>query len=71
MEKKYINKLKKEKIAVIWNKYYHNEKKHKRNAYGTGLGLSIVKTILDTHGFEYGVKSTLNKGTTFYFIISK
>ena len=58
-------------IKYIWDKYYHNEKKHKRNAFGTGLGLSIVKTILETHGYKYGVKSKLGEGTTFYFEISK
>lgn len=61
----------KEEIKYIWNKYYHNEKKHKRNAYGTGLGLSIVKTILESHNYKYGVKSVKNKGTTFYFEIDK
>ena len=63
--------IKKEDIKYIWNKYYHNEKKHKRNAFGTGLGLSIVKTILDSHNFKYGVDSKVNKGTTFYFEINK
>ncbi len=61
----------KEEIKYIWNKYYHNEKKHKRNAFGTGLGLSIVKTILESHNYKYGVKSVKNKGTTFYFEIVK
>ena len=61
----------KEEIKYIWNKYYHNEKKHKRNAFGTGLGLSIVKTILESHNYKYGVKSVKNKGTTFYFEIDK
>ena len=65
------NGIKKEDIKYIWNKYYHNEKKHKRNAYGTGLGLSIVKNILESHNYKYGVKSEKNKGTTFYFEISK
>lgn len=60
-----------QEIKYIWNKYYHNEKKHKRNAFGTGLGLSIVKTILDSHNYKYGVKSIKNKGTTFYFEIDK
>lgn len=60
-----------EEIKYIWDKYYHSEKKHKRNAFGTGLGLSIVKTILESHGYEYGVKSTKGVGTTFYFIIDK
>ena len=66
-----IKGIKKEDIKYIWNKYYHNEKKHKRNAVGTGLGLSIVKTILDSHNFKYGVDSKINKGTTFYFEINK
>ena len=61
----------KEEIKYIWNKYYHNETKHKRNAFGTGLGLSIVKTILESHNYKYGVKSVKNKGTTFYFEIDK
>ena len=60
----------KDEIKFIWDKYYHNEKKHKRNEYGTGLGLSIVKNILQNHHFKYGVNSS-NKGTTFYFEIKK
>ena len=59
----------KSEIKHIWNKYYHNEKKHKRNAIGTGLGLSIVKTILENHNYKYGVKSSKGKGSTFYFEI--
>ena len=38
---------------------------------GTGVGLSIVKNILESHQFKYGVTSTINKGTTFYFEIEK
>ena len=51
--------------------YYKNDNNHTRNVVGTGLGLSIVKNILEQHGFEYGVKSTKGKGSTFYFIINK
>lgn len=58
-------------IKNIWNKYYHNELKHKRNAYGTGLGLSIVKTILESHGYKYGVNSSKGNGTMFYFEINR
>ena len=57
-------------IKFIWDKYYHSDKKHKRNEYGTGLGLSIVKNILMTHKCKYGVNSS-KKGTTFYFEIKK
>ncbi len=60
----------KEETKLIWDKYYHNKKKHKRNEYGTGLGLSIVKNILINHNCKYGITSS-KKGTTFYFELSK
>ena len=63
--------ISKKDLPFIWNKYYKNEKNHKRNIIGTGLGLSIVKKILENHNFEYGVESKKNKGTNFYFYISK
>jgi len=62
--------IKKEEIPLIWDKYYKNEKKHKRSVVSTGLGLSIVKEILSKHNFEYGVTSKINKGSTFYFRIN-
>ena len=61
----------KKDIKQIWTKYYKDEKNHKRNVVGTGLGLSIVQNILVKHDFKYGVESTKNKGTKFYFYISK
>ena len=61
--------IKNEEIPYIWDKYYKNDKNHKRNVVSTGLGLSIVKQILELHNYEYGVKSVLKKGTTFYFKI--
>lgn len=63
--------IKEEELKYIWNKYYHSEKKHKRNLVGTGLGLSIVENILKQHSFPYGVVSSKGKGTTFYFEIKK
>lgn len=77
-KKKYVVKIKDtgkgikpEEIDKIWDKYYHNNKKHKRNSIGTGLGLSIVKNILEIHKFKYGVSTKKDKGTTFFFEISK
>lgn len=63
--------IKEEDLPYIWDRYYKNKKKHKRNLIGTGLGLNIVKTILETHNYPYGVKTKKDKGTTFYFEISK
>lgn len=61
--------IKESEIPYIWDKYYKNDKNHQRNVVSTGLGLSIVKQILELHNYEYGVNSTLKKGTTFYFKI--
>ena len=61
--------IKEEELPYIWDKYYKNDKKHRRDVVSTGLGLSIVKQILEHHNFEYGVHSTLKKGSCFYFKI--
>ena len=63
--------IKEEDLPYIWDKYYKNKKKHKRNLVGTGLGLSIVKQILERHDYKYGVNSKINEGTTFYFEIKE
>ncbi len=60
--------LKDEEINGIWDRYYRSTDSHKRPVQGTGLGLSIVKTILQRHGFLYGVESEVGKGSTFYVI---
>ncbi len=56
-----------EKLEYIWDRYYKFDKEHKRGVIGTGLGLSIVKGILDAHNARYGVRSTIGKGSTFWF----
>lgn len=65
------NGIKDEDLPYIWDKYYKNEKRHKRNVVGTGLGLSIVKNILEVHNYKYGVNTQIGEGTTFYFEIEK
>ncbi len=63
--------LTEEQINLIWNKYYKDEKNHKRYKTGTGLGLYIVQTILKGHNFEYGVTSKVDNGSRFFFYIKK
>ncbi|MDK1080069.1 MAG: response regulator [Anaerolineae bacterium] len=40
-----------------------------RKAGGTGLGLSICNHLIEMHGGQIGVHSSLGKGSTFYFSI--
>lgn len=54
-----------DEIDNIWYRYY-KAKNHKRASVGSGLGLAIVRSILEKHGFLYGVKSELNKGSEFW-----
>ena len=55
-----------EEIVTIWDRYYRSNEMHKRPVQGTGLGLAIVKTILERHGFAFGVQSKIGEGSTFY-----
>ena len=61
--------IEEDKIKLIFDKYYRSEN-HKREVVGTGLGLSIVKAVLKMHNYDYGVRSTIGKGSTFWFKIN-
>lgn len=61
------NGISDEQISQIWERYYKASENHRRAVVGTGLGLSIVKSILEAHHAQYGVESTVGKGSTFWF----
>lgn len=63
--------ISKENLPYIWDRFYKVDKSRKRDNGGTGLGMSIVKNILDAHGFDYGIKSTINEGTTVWINIRR
>ncbi|MEZ2327148.1 HAMP domain-containing sensor histidine kinase [Bacillus tropicus] len=52
-------------IDKIWEPFYVLESSRSKEHSGTGLGLAIVKSILERHGFDYGV-STLDGEIRFY-----
>jgi len=63
IEEKHLNRL--------FERFYRVDKSRARNVGGTGLGLAIVKHIIEAHGHKIQVRSTLSKGSTFYFTLSK
>ncbi len=56
-----------ENLPYIWDRYYKEDKAHKRSTVGSGLGLSIVKGVLEAHHAAYGVESVLGAGSDFWF----
>lgn len=56
-----------EDIPFIWDRYYKVDKTHRRATAGSGLGLSIVRALLQLHSASFGVESTRDVGSSFWF----
>lgn len=54
-------------LTRVWERYYRSSRAQERYSAGTGIGLSIVKNLLTAHNAKYGVNSTPNSGSTFWF----
>ncbi|PFR20978.1 two-component sensor histidine kinase [Bacillus cereus] len=57
-------------IDKIWEPFYVLESSRSKEQSGTGLGLAIVKSILERHGFKYGM-SFIQDEIQFYMYIEK
>jgi PAS domain S-box-containing protein len=53
----------------IFERFYQSNHSQQSKLGGYGLGLSITKLIVEQHGGTIGFDTTLNKGTTFYFLL--
>ncbi|GAB4556034.1 MAG: hypothetical protein OHK0023_27920 [Anaerolineae bacterium] len=52
-------------LARIFDRFYRVDPARKHEKSGSGLGLSIAKRLVEMHGGQIQVESTLGQGTTF------
>ena len=60
-----------EHLPRLFERFYRVDKHRSRSEGGTGLGLAIVKHIVEAHGQSINVRSTVGKGSTFWFMLKK
>lgn len=58
-----------ENLETIFDRFQQVDASDSRDRGGTGLGLAICRSIIQQHGGQIWVESTLNKGSTFYFTL--
>ncbi len=60
-----------DELALIFDRFYTNDKARNRTSSGNGLGLSIAKEICELLSLEISVSSILNEGSKFQLIFPK
>ena len=58
-----------DKLETIFDRFQQVDASNSRNQGGTGLGLAICRSIVQQHGGNIWVESTLGNGSTFYFTL--
>ena len=54
-----------EQLPHIFDKFYQADNQAQAATKGTGLGLAIAKEVVEAHGGQITVRSTVGEGTTF------
>ncbi|MHC1708536.1 MAG: sensor histidine kinase [Bacteroidales bacterium] len=58
-------------LPRLFERFFRTDKARSRDEGGSGLGLAIVKHIIEAHGQNVNVRSTVGVGTTFGFTLEK
>jgi signal transduction histidine kinase len=61
--------ISKENQEKIFDRFFRVEDSEIQEVPGTGLGLAIVRSLVEMHGGQIDVESTLGKGSTFTFTV--
>lgn len=60
-----------ENLKKIWDRFFKSDISRGKDKKGTGLGLAIVREIIQSHGENIDVVSTLGVGSEFIFTLPK
>jgi two-component system, OmpR family, phosphate regulon sensor histidine kinase PhoR len=58
-----------EHLPRVTERFYRVDRSRSRETGGTGLGLAIVKHVVQRHGGELKIESTLGAGSTFTILL--
>jgi signal transduction histidine kinase len=58
-----------DKLESIFERFHQVDASDSRKKGGTGLGLAICRSIVQQHGGQLWVESTLGEGSSFYFTL--
>jgi signal transduction histidine kinase len=58
-----------DKLESIFDRFQQLDASNSGHQGGTGLGLTICRSIVQQHGGQIWVESTVGKGSTFYFTL--